>query len=130
MRIQLVGDCPTAKVIRGYLRRHDFHLTDCHPDWIVHVEEPEGLDMPALDGVGGALETVILRHLRKHTAGAIEIRTARTVSSEREVRVMVPSREPDRKAVETSVFRALLELAGQQPSRSRWWTVMLKRKIK
>ena len=128
MRIQLVGDCPTAKVIRGYLRRHDFHLTDYHPDWIVHVEETEGLDTPALDGTGGALESIILRHLRKQTASAIEIRTARTVSSEREVRVIVPSREPERKAVETSVFRALLELAAQGPSPSRWWTTMLQRK--
>src|SRR5579872_3992561 len=110
MRIQLLGDCPTAKVIRGYLRRHDFHLTDYHPDWIVHVEEPEGLHAPTLDGIGGALESVILRHLRKHTASAIEIRTSPAASSEREVRVMVPSREPERKAVETSVFRAMLEL--------------------
>jgi hypothetical protein len=67
-----------------------------------------------------------LRHLRKQTASAIEVHTARTVSSEREIRVLVPPNEMDRKAVETGVFRGLLEIAKQDvssnPSQSRWWT--------
>ena len=126
MRIHITGECPTAKALRGYLRKHDFHVTSHQPDWVVHIEEPEGATRPALDSAGGELEQTILRHLRKQTASAIEIHTARTVSSEREIRVLVPSSETHRKAVETGVFRGLLEIAKQdassKPSQSRWWT--------
>src|SRR5882672_5274635 len=104
MRINVTGECPTAKAIRGYLARHDFHLTDHDPDWVVQIEEPEGATRPALDGCGGELEQAILRHLRKQTMGAIEIRTANRVSSEREIRILVPPQEAERKAVETGVF--------------------------
>ena len=127
MRIHVTGECPTAKALRGYLRKHDFHVTAHHPDWVVHIEEPEGATKPVLDSAGGELEQAILRHLRKQTASAIEIHTARTVSSEREIRVLVPPNEMNRKAVETGVFRGLLEIAKQDvssnpsQSQSRWW---------
>jgi hypothetical protein len=134
MRIQVTGECPTAKALRGYLRKHDFHVTGHHPDWVVHIEEPEGATKPVLDSAGGKLEQAILRHLRKQTASAIEIHTARTVSSQREIRILVPPGEADRKAVETGVFRGLLEIAQQdvstKPSRSRWWGMFTQRKPK
>src|SRR5260370_8227560 len=126
MRIHITGECPTAKTLRGYLRKHDCDVTGDEWDWGVHIEEPEGATRPALDSVGGELEQAILRHLRKLTASAIEVHTARTVSSEREIRVRVPPNETDRKAVETGVFRGLLEIAKQDassnPSQARWWT--------
>src|ERR1700694_3074658 len=134
MRIHVTGECPTAKALRGYLRKHDFHVTGHHPDWVVHIEEPEGAIRPVLDSAGGELERTILRHLRKQTASAIEIHTARTVSSEREIRVLVPPGEADRKAVETGVFRGLLEIAQQdvsnKRSQSRWWGIFTQRKLK
>ena len=117
MRINLTGDCPTAKALRGYLGKHDFHLTDHQPDWIVHIEEPEGMTRPSLDGLGGELEQAILRHLRKQMATTVEVETGRTVSSEREIRVRVPGNEINRRAVEIGVFRGLLELS----SKPRWW---------
>ena len=134
MRIHVTGECPTAKALRGYLRKHDFHVTGYQPDWIVHIEEPEGATQPVLDSAGGELERAILRHLRKQTASAIEIHTARTVSSEREIRILVPPGEADRKAIETGVFRGLLEIAHQdvssKPSQSRWWGNIIQRKPK
>src|SRR5438270_3378794 len=132
MRIQVTGDCSTAKALRGYLRKHDFHLTEHQPDWIVYIEEPEGTLQLVLDSAGGELERAILHHLRKQTAGPIEIHTGRTLSSEREIRILVPPAEQDRKAVETGVFRGLLEIAkqhqGNQPSPSRWWKTFIQRK--
>ena len=53
MRIHITGECPTAKALRGYLRKHDFHVTGHHPDWVVHIEEPEGATKPVLDSAGG-----------------------------------------------------------------------------
>jgi hypothetical protein len=134
MRIHITGECPTAKALRGYLRKHDFHVTAHQPDWVVHIEEPEGAIKPVLDSAGGELEQAILRHLRKQTTSAIEIRTAGSVSSEREIRVLVPPDEADRKAVETGIFRGLLEVAQQdvssKPSQSRWWGMVTQRKPK
>ena len=121
MRINVTGDCPTAKAIRGYLGKYDFHLTDHEPDWTIHIEEPGGTPRPSVDGVGGELEQAILRHLRKQMATTVEIETGRTVSSEREIRVLVPSNDPDRSAVEIGVFRGLLEMSGSKPQQTRWW---------
>ena len=131
MRINVTGDCPTAKAIRGYLGKYDFHLTDHEPDWTIHIEEPGGTPRPSVDGVGGELEQAILgggyvpitvtRHLRKQMATTVEIETGRTVSSEREIRVLVPSNDPDRRAVEIGVFRGLLEMSGSKPQQTRWW---------
>jgi len=131
MRISVTGECPAAKALRGYLCKHDFHLTHHAPDWIVHIEEPEGAATLTLDSAGGELEQVLLRHIRKQTSSAIELHTARSVSSEREIRILVPSTDSDRKAVETGVFRGLLEIAKQDsnnnPSQPRWWTRMMRR---
>ena len=129
MRINVTGECPTAKAVRGYLSKHDFHLTDHDPDWTIHIEEPEGATRPALDSHGGELEQAILRHLRKQLVTAVEVHTGRTVSSDREIRILVPGTEPDRKAVETGVFRGLLELAKQE-AQTRWWDTILQRKSK
>ncbi len=121
MRINVTGDCSTAKAIRGYLGKYDFHLTDHEPDWTIHIEEPGGTPRPSVDGLGGELEQAILRHLRKQMATTVEIETGRTVSSEREIRVLVPNSEPDRRAVEIGVFRGLLEMSGSKPQQTRWW---------
>ena len=39
MRILIAGDNPTAKALRGYLARHDFHLTSYAPDYTVRIDE-------------------------------------------------------------------------------------------
>jgi len=134
MRICVTGECPAAKALRGYLCKHDFHLTDHAADWIVHIEESADAVRLTLDSTGGELEQALLRHIRKQTSSAIEIHTARMVSSEREIRILVPRGETDRKAVETGVFRGLLEIAKQdlnsKPSRWRWWKTMMQRNPK
>jgi hypothetical protein len=120
MRIHVTGECPPAKAVRGYLSRHDFHLTGHEPDWVVHIEEAARL---VIDGGGGELEQAVLRHVRKLTASPIEIHSECTVSGSREIRILVPPFEAERKAVETAVFRGLLEVAKQGLSGkpSPWW---------
>jgi hypothetical protein len=129
MRICVTGECPASKALRGYLCKHDFYLTDQAPDWTVHIEESEDTVRLTLDSTGGELEQALLRHIRKQTSSAIEIHTARTVSSEREIRIVAPLSETDRKAVETGVLRGLLEITKQDLNRkpwwSQWWTTMM-----
>jgi hypothetical protein len=135
MRVLVTGDCPTAKALRGYLARHDFHLTHHHADLTLRIEEDAGIVHPLLDSIHCELEQAILRHLRKQTATPIEIHTAGGVESDRAVRIVVPAAEPERRAVEVSVFRALLEISGQQDGTADggprpWWKAWIPRKTK
>lgn len=134
MRVLIAGDNPTAKALRGYLARHDFHLTSHAPDYTVRLDEEPGAVRPSLAGIPGELERAILRHLRKQTGTPIEIHNASGVASNREVRIVAPAAEEERRAVEVAVFRALLEISGQEHAadakKSRWWTSMIPRKTR
>jgi len=129
MRVLIAGDCVTAKALRGYLARHDFHLTSHAPDFTVRVEEQSGAVRPLIAGIPGELEQAILRHLRKQTATPIELHPATRGEAQRAVRIVVPPHENERRAVELSVFRALLELSGQR-ERLPWWKALFSRKTK
>jgi hypothetical protein len=133
MRLLILGDNPTAKGLRGSLARYDFHLTGHQPDYTVRIEEQSGVIRPVLDSIHCELEQTILRHLRKQTATPIEIQTAGGVESDREVRIVVPPVEEERRAVELGVFRALLEISGQPGAvrnARQWWHAAIPRKNK
>src|SRR5882724_2908266 len=135
MRLLIAGDNPTAKALRGYLARHDFHLTNHAPDYTVRIDEDPSAVRPSLDSVHGELEQAILRHLRKQTATPIEIHNAGGVESDREVRIVTPPAEEERRAIELAVFRALLEISGQKEAadareKRQWWSAMIPRKTK
>ena len=129
MRVLILGDCPTAKALRGLLARHDFHLTRHFPHLTIRIEEPEGAGRPQLDSVDGELERAILKHLRRQTSAPIELHTAGGVQSDLEVRMVVPPVEEERRAAEVAAFRALLELSGQN-ARKPWWKSLFARKTK
>ena len=130
MRVDVQGDCPSAKALRGYLARHDFHLTGRWPDFTVRIEEQDGVANLLLDSIDSELEQAILRHVRKHTATPIEIRTAGGVASDREVRIVLPPDEAERRAVEIGVFRALLDISKQAGGGRGWWRSLIRRKSK
>jgi len=128
MRVLIQGDCPSAKVLRGYLARHDFHLSAHQPDLTVSIEEQADAAHLLLDSIHCELEQAILRHLRQQTTTPIEIHTAGGVESDREVRIVLPPVEQERRAVEVGVFRALLEMSGQKASKKRtWWRAIISR---
>ena len=129
MRVLIAGDCVTAKALRGYLARHDFHLTSHAPDFAVRIEEQPGAVRPLIAAIPGELEQTILRHLRKQTATPIEIQTAGGGEDDRTVRIVVPPNEAERRAVEVSVFRALLEVSRQK-EKLPWWKAPFSRKTK
>ena len=130
MRILIAGDNPTAKALRGYLARHDFHLTSHAPDYTVRIDENPSAVRPSLESVHSELEQAILRHLRKQTVTPIEIHHASGVASGREVRIVAPPAEEERRAIEVAVFRALLEISGQKDAadtreKRPWWTAVI-----
>ena len=128
MRVLIAGDCVTAKALRGYLARHDFHLTSHAPDFTVRIEEQPDAVHPLIAAVPGDLERAILRHLRKQTVTPIELHPAAGRETQT-VRIVVPAHEDERRAVEMSVFRALLEVSGQR-EKIPWWKVLFSRKKK
>ncbi len=125
MRLLIAGESPAAKALRGQLARQDFHLTAYHPHLTIRIEEQPGAVRPLLDSVDGELERAILRHLRKQTVTPIEIQTAGGVQSNREIRIVLPPTDEERRAVEVGVFRALLELSKQD--RKPWWKAFVTR---
>ena len=129
MRVLIEGDCVTARALRGYLARHDFHLTSYAPDFAVSIEEQSGAVRPRIAALPGELEQAILRHLRKQTATPVEIHTAGRAEGDRAVRIVLPPHEAERRAVEVSVFRALLEVSGQK-EQLPWWKILFSRKRK
>ena len=129
MRVLIAGDCVTAKALRGYLARHDFHLTSHAPDFTVRIEEQSGAVRPLIAAIPGELEQAILRHLRKQTTTPIELHPAAGGEVRWAVRIVVPPHESERRAIEVSVFRALLEVSGQQ-EKLPWWKALLSRKTK
>jgi len=129
MRVLIAGDCVTAKALRGYLARHHFHLTHHAPDFAVRIEEQSGAVRPLIAALPGELEQAILRHLRKQTVTPIEIHTVRDGEGDGAVHIVVPPDEGERRAVEISVFRALLEVSGQK-ERLPFWKAMFSRKTK
>src|SRR5207245_5328999 len=102
MRVLIAGDNPSAKALRGHLARHDFHLTSHAPDYTVRLDEEPGAVRPSLAGIPGELEQAILRHLRKQTATTIEIHNANGMATDREVRIVAPAAEEERRAVEVA----------------------------
>ena len=129
MRVLITGDCQAAKAVRGYLARHDFHLTAHAPDFTVRIEEQSAALRPLVDSIPGELEQAILRHLRKQTATPIELHTTGVIENDRTARILMPADESARRAVEISVFRALLQLSGQREKRP-WWQALIPRKTK
>jgi len=126
MRVLIAGDCVTAKALRGYLARHHFHLTNYAPDFAVSIEEQSGAVRPRIAAIPGELEQAILRHLRKQTATLIELQSVGGSEGDRAVRIVVPPHEGERRAVEISVFRALLEVSGQR-EKLPWWKTLFYR---
>jgi hypothetical protein len=116
MRLLIAGETATAKALRGQLARKDCHLTAYYPHLTIRIEEQPGAVRPLLDSVDGELERAILRH-RKQTVTPIEIQTAGGVQSDREIRIVLPPTDEERRAVEEGVFRALLELSNRIASR-------------
>src|SRR2546421_2261617 len=104
MRVHIQGECASAKALRGLLRRHDFHLSEYHPDWTIQIDEAESAGAPILDSVDCELEAGILRHLRKLTSAHVVLQTAGGIQHDRAVRIVVPALDVERKAVEIAVF--------------------------
>jgi hypothetical protein len=108
MRIRIAGDHEAARVLRSYLAKAGYALTESKSaDYTVFLEE-HGSPQIVFDSVDSELESRILRHVRDLTVTPISIWTAGGIQSGREIRISFPP--GDSRAVETGTLRAFLEL--------------------
>jgi len=124
MRIKVLGECESARALRGLLRKAGFAVTDSLPaagplaGYTIIVEESDQSGWIHVDSVDCELEAAILRHITKLSPHPVSLdRPGGQVHSEREVRIVVPAgNQAQQLAVEFGVLRGLLEVCGPKPS--------------
>lgn len=114
MRVNVTGSADSAKALTGTLSAAGFLVSDFMPSYTVIVEDAEeGEGVIKVDSVHCALDSFLVRHLRPLTATPVLLQTAGGIQTDNTIRIYVPRRDLDRKAVETAVLRALLEITRQ-----------------
>jgi hypothetical protein len=138
MRVKIIGECESARALRGLLRRAGFAVTEFLPSeavlrpqagYVITIEETESSGWIHLDSVDSALEAAILRHITQLSPHPVSVdRPGGLVHSDRELGIALPAGDVvQAQAVEFGVLRGLLELAGPKayvpephPQES-WW---------
>ena len=140
MRIKIIGDCDSARALRGLLRKAGFAVTEFLPaelvtelpsgGYVVYVEESAEAQHILFDSVDSELEANILRHVTLLSPNPVVVdRPGGEVHSDREIRIVVPRQgrgEREAGAVEFGVLRGLMDTV-HKPSAYRagqdrpWW---------
>ncbi len=126
MRIKVIGECESARALRGLLKLGGLAVVNVlpgdggvkpplHGGLVISLEESApGLDIH-FDSVDSDLERLVLKHVTQLTARPVRVdRQGGQVHSDRELRIVVPAQERERIAVEYGVLRGLLEMMGPQ----------------
>lgn len=115
MRIRVLGDGPTARMLRGRLQNHsDALVVNALPDFTVKLEEQDGF-YPYVDSVDGPLEAAVVRHLSE-LLGTVLVKRHGGNQRDDTVVVTVPiGREDD---ASRGLFRAL---TGGMVKKRGWW---------
>ena len=151
MRIKVIGDCDSARALRGLLRKAGFAVTEFLPaqlvtelpsgGYVIYIEESainladaEAGKNILFDSVDSELEANILRHVTQLTPHPVVVdRPGGAVHSDREIRIVVPKslaagdgHGREATAVEFGVLRGLMDTVGGKvvptlPKPVRWW---------
>ncbi len=139
MRIKIIGDCESARALRGLLRKAGFAVVEFLPaevvaalpggGYVVEIEEGEaGRPGIYFDSIDSELEANILRHTAALSPLPVTVdRPGGKVRSDREIRIVVPAGNVrEQAAVEYGVLRGLMDTihgtekpAGKPPI--PWW---------
>lgn len=121
MRYSVQGDCGAARVLRGYLEKSGYFVSDAFPDYTVFLDEVDGLDNVTIDSVDCDLERRVLRFIEELGVNVFTIQRAVGITSDREIHIAYPTHQ--QKAVELGAFRALTY------SHERGWRNKLKKLV-
>lgn len=125
MRINVIGDCHSAKALRGYLSESGYALSDFMPRYTFQIEENPLAVLHAkeilFDSIDCDLEDRVFRRVRELTAIHIRVQTAGGNQSDKTLRIVVPPDNEARRAVELGSFRGIEELSGRGLQDAQNW---------
>ena len=127
MRIRVLGDCLSARALRGDLSRAGFAVTDTGARYTLHIEEGYAGEI-LVDSIDGQIDRAITEHLRALTTTPIKVQTAGGIQSEFEIRMSVPPDQAEQANIEKAILRGLLSLGDPRPAAGFW--TRLARKVK
>lgn len=115
MRIKVLGDCPTAAILRGYLQSNDYHLLDrsddAPGDYEVTVSEAPNMKWPMVEGIESPLMLAVTKRLAALTpAGAMVLVYKGHLYGDRSIGVTVTMNEAERVSGARAVLRAINDL--------------------
>ncbi len=143
MRIRVIGDCDSARVLRGLLRKAGFAVTEILPaalvtelpsgGYVVHLAEGDPGNI-LFDSVDSELERNILRHVTQLSPNPVVVdRPGGEVRSDREIRIVLPRGDArEAAAVEFGGLRGLMDTvaapnAGASGQGGGGWLARLRR---
>lgn len=116
MRISVRGDCPAAKVLRGYIRANDCgYLTDSRFDYRVHLRVDDSIDTVLIDSIDCALERKVLTMIQDLGVQRFILQRIGAIKSDREISIVYPSKY--QAEVELGLYRALSSTFGRRRER-------------
>lgn len=134
MRIKVLGDCPTAAILRGYLQSNDYHLLDrsddAQGDYEVTVSEAPNMKWPMVEGIESPLMLAVTKRLAALTpAGAMVLVYKGHLYGDRSIGVTVTMNEAERVSGARAVLRAINDLRKVREKMTikpkPWWRRVL-----
>lgn len=113
MRIQVKGSSNTTHALRGLLQRARFPVIDTAPiyGFTITIDESADVGVPTFDSVDCELEREIVSCVTELVKGDVVLRRqGGTVTSDREMSILVPPNSIVQELVELGVLRGLLRM--------------------
>ncbi|MBM3813446.1 MAG: hypothetical protein FJW20_17630 [Acidimicrobiia bacterium] len=104
MRIQVKGECPSAKAVRTGLAAEGFAVSDWFPTYKIHIGETEGA-IPEVDGVDCELERQVVNSIATIAGTDVLLRRPGGVRSDQEIRILIPRNQEMAAAVEQAAIK-------------------------
>lgn len=109
MRINVVGECDSAKSIAGLLTKANLVITEDFPEYTLYIEEA-AVKAVVVDGIDCDLERTMLLMMEQAGVNKFVLRRAGGIRSDKEIRIMIPKDDVELKhAVEYGCVRGLLK---------------------
>lgn len=118
MRVNVIGENPTASALRGLLSRADIHVTSFACTLTITIDESFTSTFIVVDGVDGELERRVVEHICDLADGVYLARRG-GVRSASALRITTPRLEESRRAVEVGCLRGILAYVNRKP----WWKI-------
>lgn len=120
MRVSIPESCSTAKVLRGYVTKAGYLITDSFWDYKINLVEKLHTSITTIDSVDCPFERKLVNELEMQGIGKILLKRAGGNRSDREVTIEFDA--ANGRAVEIGVLNALLKEVG--PRKTPFWKTL------